>query len=314
MKYFYFTLLGLLCTYFSGCTSGPSFSALQSQCNFLSGISTTSHASAQMQTKIETCHAAIKREVNFDDSFDVFTEQQWTGVLESFRVLLTFPFALPPHLRLPGSSTLSTATSSIPLDVLQIFRPQDFMNFSGRETAAIPVSNETIWRFLFPKIDRFHFDGVSEDEVASERPDGPSVHGVITLTNGFLNNPTILKVSTLLHEARHADGIWHVPCRRVAAGTTAPRPGVVCDETLGGPYTLTILAIQMLTLGALHRMDDEGQRLWDGTNFASAALLVAERSRRYINILPEDLDTFWSVVADIYHPPFQLYNDLGLEN
>lgn len=186
------------------------------------------------------CKAALESVIPYDGSWDDAPAGLKDKVSEAFQALIAYPLAIPEENTLLGARP--RYMGAIPQAHLDIFR--EYEN-----------PNQSIFNYVLNQIDTLKYAPTGDNLQNAQYVPAASLGGwrEMTVFDAFWDKDGVLgtfvdpftRAGTLVHEARHGDGILHVPC---AAATQ--REGFTCDADLTGPYGFEVSYLHFLLQGS----------------------------------------------------------------
>ena len=226
------------CALTTGClSSGDPYSFIEPACSEL--LPTTSSGLSQ------ECKDALNEVLPFDQaSFDSAPMGMKDKVLEAFQALSAFPFYLAPDQNSVFGLRNSSLVGPITLRHFEILGSETLLT-PPRQRHDFRALNRAVFNYVVNKITviRFQASGAAVETLASYSNTTDGGLGTLSITPSFWSSDQLystffrapLRAAVLLHEARHGDGIFHVPC------TSDPSEGgFFCDADYNGPYGVQI--------------------------------------------------------------------------
>ncbi len=206
----------------------------------------------QGPTPIETtltpaCKTRLESMLPFDDSWSGAPAGLKDRVTEAFQAVLAYPLKLPPENQLLGVAPHSF--------------PDSFLD----EIQAEETPMKSLFNHALNLIQTIHYVKSLGNINAQFTPDNyiEVWDGVLTIADGFgaMNEhpyytTPLRRASTIVHEAHHADGYFHVSC--------GDARGPECDADLNGPFGFAVLYKTMALQGSAKLLSDVDLALLEG--------------------------------------------------
>ncbi len=222
----------------SGClSSGDPYSLIAGPCGELIPHSNTSLS--------QECKDALTELLPFDDvSFDAAPAGIKDKVLEAFQALAAYPLYVSPEQNSIFGLTISDRVGPISLLSFEILGIPTLTR-PPQQKAEYQLLNRSMFNYVVNRTTRIYYQttGTPGDALASYTitPDGGL--GTLTITPSFWAPDQLyaspfrapLRAAILLHEARHGDGNFHLPC-----WDSYGDGGFFCDADHNSPYGLQI--------------------------------------------------------------------------
>lgn len=240
----------------------------------------------------ERCEQLIEGLLPFDDSFNTAPDpaQYRRRVARAYRAILEYPLDLPRDGRILGMSP-----GTIPLSVYS------YLGSGERSQEDLRI---TLFNYAMSAVQRLSYDPSDMDHnFVAWMGLTPSLGGHLAVRPLFFSDEAIsrrageiYRAGVILHESRHADGMWHIPC-------TGPRTVVVgdwtCDADMNGLYGFEAMYNQAAMRGGAisgylnqNEVRDVGQ----------VACITIQLS---VNRLPDELDRVLSATKCFKNVTYQ---------
>lgn len=258
----------------TGCNGDTDYYAqVAGPCGYTSqGSIAISSAFPKARLKHE-CKTALEAVLPYDhESFANAPDGFKDKITEAFQAVVAYPLAFPPENRIMG-----VAPWSIPLGVVERFREDS-------------NANRALFNHLMEVIHTIVYAPNDGDSGLAAYPPPLTSEGKLIVYEKFLNvdlfawnswyTGGLRRAAVLIHEARHADGYFHVPC-------SSSGNDFACDSDLNGPYGLEYIYLEM----ALHGGYGKHLGSWDVLTLATD---VCQGLQLRIELLPPELKEFIS--------------------
>ena len=221
------------------------------------------------------CADALTAILPFDSSFENAPQGLKNRVIEAFATLLAYPLRIPEKNQLFGIAPQIGGV--FPTSLMQVAR-------------ASTDPNRALFNYVVNQVDVIEWrEKSAEGFTAHFGVDLTETQGVriMTVYNSYWTrdeglDSTIFpffRASTLVHEARHSDGYFHLGC-------TTVHDGADCDSDLSGPYGFQLAYLHFLLAGSGDLLHG------DEITLKKIGYLIFRRSKQRINHLPKELRRF----------------------
>ena len=251
--------------------SDPDLSAILAACNYtLETRLVLSDDDAIKTTLTPKCEAALAI-LPFENSGDMGFDKAPVGmklkVMEGFQAIIGYPLALPSHNAIFGVSP-----NSIPLWHLNIINSAETMN-------------KSILNYVLNQIHTIRYSRLPDGNAAAQYTVKLDLSGVLIIYPSFWKKGNwdysitypFERASTLIHEARHGDSIYHPTC---VGG---------CDNNLMGPYGMNITYGELLLHGSGTRHADGKPPILSDGDVKFIGVKLCRRLTDRIDFLPPEL-------------------------
>lgn len=234
------------------------------------------------------CQAELEKVLKFDEeSWKKAPPALREKVLEAFQVLIAYPLKFPRENRILGTDPYAIPVANIciidPLRCPGTFQPED---------GSSEDLNRNVFNFVVNNIDRIVYDGSDEAWGGSAVAMWAGVPCVmprtLTIYDRFWNDSMdraafrspFARAGTLVHEARHGSGNFHIGCRY---GESAN-----CDPDLSGPYGIQAAYLTMLIHGG-YDVQEEGRPILSDGDIKVIGEWICDRVKEHVKVLPPGL-------------------------
>jgi hypothetical protein len=265
----------------SACGNQDPYSQIAASCNYkVASLGQYQTNETMVKTTLTAdCKAALEAVLPFDNlSFDQAPAGMKDKVMEAFQALIAYPLAIQNRaffgVSSPDAGMISLALSRI------------------LEESSNP--NQAVFNDIVNQIDLIDFDPTDQGTSAQYNEHFALKVRHMTVYNSFWNQNNMLdhfidpfyRASTLVHEARHGDGIPHVPC-----ASTSDVTGFNCDNEFVGAYGAGISYLHFLLQGNASCEGDKCRANIPHMNVLLAGLHMCQFARDRINKKLPELET-----------------------
>ena len=231
------------------------YSLVVDECNYVydGGSQSESEDNPHPPLLTDGCREALESVLPFDENFDKKENKLLKEkAIEAFQVLVGYPLGFPPNY-----SILGVAPYSIPLTFHCILFPEDHPEACPDSTKQFSDFNinQNLFNYVVNQIKTITFsdEGESKNLVTIAMFHASFTKGTLTLfpsfgyrDNGYTLLSPFERAGTLIHEARHGDGYYHVACPEQPYEDET----FTCDEELNSAMGIKIIFDEMLLHGS----------------------------------------------------------------